>query len=198
MKLLPRSTAMIALTLIGEVALAHPGHTAADSGDMLAAGLLHPLTGTDHLLAMLAVGLWAATSRANHNAITILVSFLALLLVGAVAGMAVAGVAAIEPMIIASLLVLGLLLASRVSVPLWAGPALAGAFALFHGMAHGAEMLAGGSVAAYIVGFMFSTLALLLTGLAAGWMVSGRALWLSRLAGAGIAAYGLALWSGAA
>lgn len=193
-----RMAAAVGMMLISGAALAHPGHDGA-TGNMLLTGLLHPLTGTDHLLAMLAVGLWAATGGMNRRAaLGTALSFLVLLFLGAMAGMVVADIPAIEPMIIASLLVLGLLLASRVKTPPWAGPVLVGAFALFHGIAHGTELLPGGSAAGYVAGFMLSTLALLLTGLGAGWLLRGRALWLTRLAGAGIAGYGLALWSVAA
>lgn len=193
-----RIAAAAGMMLASGGVLAHPGHVAA-TDNMLLTGLLHPLTGTDHLLAMLAVGLWAATSDTSRRAaIGTPLSFLVLLFVGAMAGMAIADIPAIEPMIIASLLILGLLLASRVATPQWAGPVLVGAFALFHGVAHGAELVPGGSAAAYVCGFMLSTLALLLTGLGAGWLLRGRALWLTRLAGTGIAGYGLVLWSAAA
>jgi urease accessory protein len=193
-----RMAVAVGMMLISGAAMAHPGHHDA-TGNMLLTGLLHPLTGTDHLLAMLAVGLWAATGGMSRRAaLGTPLSFLVLLFLGAMAGMAIADIPAIEPMIIASLFVLGLLLASRVTTPPWAGPVLVGAFALFHGIAHGAELVPGGSAAGYVAGFMFSTLTLLLTGFGVGWLLRGRALWLSRLAGAGIAAYGLALWSVAA
>lgn len=193
-----RAAAAAGMMLASGAVLAHPGH-AAVTDSMLLTGVLHPLTGTDHLLAMLAVGLWAATGDRNPRAaLGIPLSFLVLLFVGAMAGMATADIPAIEPMIIASLLVLGLLLVSRVATPQWAGPLLVGVFALFHGIAHGAELVAGGSAAAYVSGFMLSTLALLLTGLGAGWLLRSRALWLTRLAGAGVAGYGLALWSATA
>ncbi|UYO93579.1 HupE/UreJ family protein [Pollutimonas sp. M17] len=193
-----RMAAAVGMMLISGVALAHPGHHDA-TGHMLLTGLLHPLTGTDHLLAMLAVGLWAATGAMSRRAaLGMPLSFLALLFLGAMAGMAIADIPAIEPMIIASLLILGLLLVGRIKASPWAGPVLVATFALFHGIAHGVELAPGGSAAGYVAGFMLSTLALLLTGLGAGWLLRGRAVWLTRLAGAGIAAYGLALWSVAA
>lgn len=193
-----RITAAAGMMLASGAVLAHPGHAGA-TDQMLFTGLLHPLTGTDHLLAMLAVGLWAATGDTSRRAaIGIPLTFLVLLFVGAMAGMGIADIPAIEPMIIASLLVLGLLLASRITTPPWAGPVLVGAFALFHGIAHGAELVPGGSAAAYVAGFMLSTLALLLSGLGIGWVLRNKALWMTRLAGLGIAGYGLALWSAAA
>jgi urease accessory protein len=163
---------------------------------MLMEGLTHPLTGVDHLLAMFAVGLWSALTHENiRAAIWTPVSFLCLLLVGALLGMAGLSLPAIEPIIMASLLVLGLLVASRVSLPNWASAALVGFFALFHGIAHGAELPMGGSAAAFIVGFMLTTFALHIVGLATGFTFKQRGLWLTRLAGAGIAAYGVALFA---
>ncbi|SHI25463.1 HupE/UreJ family protein [Pollutimonas bauzanensis] len=194
-----RACAAAGLALVSAAALAHPGHEQGLSGGMFAAGLLHPLTGADHLLAMLAVGMWAALSHADiRQAIRTPASFLCLLLLGALAGIAGFGPPAVEPFIMASLLVLGLLLASRIAMPGWMGAALVGFFALFHGAAHGAELPAGHSAAAFIAGFMLSTLALHLIGLAGGFALKHRAPWLARLAGAGIAAYGVALFAGAA
>ena len=190
-----RIAAAASMMLASGAVLAHPGHAAA-TDHMLFTGLFHPLTGTDHLLVMLAVGLWAATCDTSRRAaINTPLSFLVLLFIGALAGMAVSDIAAIEPMIIASLLVLGLLLASRLATPQWAGSVLVGIFALFHGIAHGAELVPGGSAVAYVAGFMLSTIALLLTGLGIGYLLRNRALWMTRLAGAGIAGYGVALWA---
>ncbi|HEY9278809.1 MAG TPA: HupE/UreJ family protein [Eoetvoesiella sp.] len=182
----------LGLSLVSTAALAHPGHEVADN--LFLSGLAHPLTGVDHLLAMLAVGLWSALTHDNvRAAVWTPISFLCLLLIGALMGMAGIALPAIEPIIMASLLVLGLLVASRVSLPNWAGAALVGFFALFHGMAHGSELPLGGSAAAFIAGFMLSTFALHLIGLTAGFTLKQRNVWLTRLAGAGIAAYGVAL-----
>ncbi|MBP6020060.1 MAG: HupE/UreJ family protein [Burkholderiaceae bacterium] len=179
------------LALLSGAALAHPGHEV--SSNMLLSGLTHPLTGMDHLFAMLAVGLWAAlTHKSVSSALWTPVSFLCLLLVGALLGLAGFTLPAMEPMIMGSLLVLGLLVASRLALPNWAGAALVGFFALFHGMAHGAELPLGGSAAAFIAGFMATTLALHVSGLVAGFSMQ-RSVWLTRLLGAGIAAYGVAL-----
>lgn len=187
---------IVALALPSSAALAHPGHESVMGGSMFAAGMLHPLTGTDHLLAMLAVGLWAALAHKSlREAIWTPISFLCLLLVGALAGIAGMSLPAVEPIIMASLLVLGLLTASRIALPGWAGGALVGFFALFHGLAHGAELPAGNGVAAYIAGFMLATLMLHAAGLTAGLALKGRAAWLARAAGAGIAAYGAALYT---
>lgn len=179
------------LALVSGAALAHPGHDV--SSNMLMSGLTHPLTGMDHLFAMLAVGLWSAlTHQSVRAALWTPVSFLCLLLVGALVGLAGITLPAIEPMIMGSLLVLGLLIASRLALPNWTGATLVGFFAVFHGMAHGAELPLGGNAIAFIAGFMFTTLTLHISGLAAGFALQ-RSVWLTRLLGAGIAAYGVAL-----
>lgn len=187
----------IGFALMSGAALAHPGH--AVSNNVFLDGLLHPLTGFDHLLAMLAVGMWAAlTHKDIRHAIWTPVSFLCLLFVGALIGLTGASLPPIEPMIMASLFVLGLLLAIRVSMPAWASAALVGFFALFHGMAHGSELAAGASAAPFIAGFMLSTFALHAIGLAGGFALKQHGQWLTRIAGTGIAAYGVVLFAYAA
>ncbi len=181
-------------------ALAHPGHElqsmAAGGADMFFAGLLHPLTGFDHMLAMLAVGLWAAlTHKGFRQALWTPASFLALLLVGALLGIAGLRLPAVEPVIMASLLVMGLLVASRASMPRWAASVLVGFFALFHGLAHGAELPEGQAAFAFIAGFMLTTLGLHLTGLGLGYALKQRGALLTRVTGIGIAGYGLALFA---
>lgn len=178
------------------IALAHPGHehVSNDMFKMFGMGVVHPLTGFDHLFAMVAVGLWAAlTHKSVREAIWTPLSFLCWLLIGAVLGVEGVNLPAIEPMIMASLLVLGLLVTSRLSVPKWAGVALVGFFAVFHGIAHGSELPASGSAAAFFAGFMLTTLALHVVGLAAGFKLKNYNVWLTRVAGAGIAAYGFLL-----
>lgn len=114
--------------LFSGAALAHPGHLGHElPGSMFAAGFWHPLTGFDHLLAMLAVGMWSAlTHHTARQAVWLPVMFLALLFAGAMMGMAGVRLPAVEPVIMVSLLVLGLLVASRKAVQGWAGFALVG------------------------------------------------------------------------
>ena len=183
--------------MISSVALAHPGHEI--GGELFLSGLAHPLTGFDHLFAMLAVGLWSALTHSSfRQAIWTPVSFLALLLVGALLGLSGVSLPAMEPIIMASLLILGLLVATRLSMPTWAGVALIGFFALFHGLAHGSELPATGGGAAFIAGFMLTTFSLHLIGLASGFALKKRDLRLTRIAGVGIAAYGVSLLAMAA
>ncbi|KDS77003.1 HupE/UreJ family protein [Bordetella bronchiseptica] len=188
-----------ALMLFSGAALAHPGHLGHElPGSMFAAGFWHPLTGFDHLLAMLAVGMWSAlTHHTARQAVWLPVMFLALLFAGAMMGMAGVRLPAVEPVIMVSLLVLGLLVASRKAVQGWAGFALVGGFALFHGLAHGMELPGSEGALGFVAGFMLATLGLHLAGLFAGFRLKHWNLWLSRALGMGIAGYGALLFVGA-
>jgi urease accessory protein len=155
----------------------------------LAAGLSHPLTGLDHLLAMLTVGLWSALIG-GRAVWAMPMAFVACMAVGF--GAALAGVALpfVEPTILASLIVLGLLTALAVKTPAWVGAVLVGFFALFHGYAHGGEV-GNASSLSFGIGFAMSTAALHLTGVAFG-LGQKRALF-ARLSGAAAAIAGVAL-----
>jgi urease accessory protein len=121
----------------------------------------------DHVLAMVAVGLWAAQlgGRARW---ALPATFVSLMAAGAALGMGGISVPGIEQGIMASVLVLGLLVATAARLPLAAGAAIVGGFALFHGFAHGSEMPANASGFAFGAGFVFSTLLLHAVGLAIG------------------------------
>lgn len=165
-------------------ALAHGG--ASPGG--FAGGALHPLGGLDHLLAMVAVGLWAA-QLGGRALLGVPLAFLAALAAGA--GVAWAGVAlpAVEPGILASLVVIGLLVACAVRMPAALGAGLVAVFALLHGHAHGAEMPAAGAPALYALGFLAATALLHLGGIAAGRLLP-RGFYAVRAAGAAVAAAG--------
>ncbi|MBF6988647.1 MULTISPECIES: HupE/UreJ family protein [unclassified Cupriavidus] len=186
------------LTVAATAALAHPGHDAATVGASLWAGLAHPFTGADHLLAMAAVGVWSAlVARSAADTLRLPLVFVALMLAGAALGLAGMALPAVEPMIAVSLLVVGLLLALRAKLPAWASALLVGGFAVFHGYAHGAELPATAealpAVLAYVGGFAVATMALHLLGIGAGMLLRRHASWLARLAGAGVALYGAGL-----
>ena len=194
--------AATAAVLASAPALAHPGHDVASVGASLASGLLHPLTGADHLLAMVAVGVWSALAlgnggRAGDGVLRVPLAFVVLMLIGAGLGLAGVALPAVEPMIAASLLVVGLLVALRARLPAGAAMALVGGFALFHGYAHGAELPATAgalpAVLAYVGGFAAATMALHLAGIAGGTVLRRHAPWLARAAGAGVALYGVGL-----
>jgi urease accessory protein len=166
-------------------------HTFGADGAGFAAGLGHPLFGLDHLLAMVAVGVWAAQlgGRATWQ---VPAAFVYALVLGAALALAGLPLPAVEPGIMASVLALGLLIAFAVRLPAPSGMALAALFALFHGHAHGAEIPAAADPLLYGAGFVLATVALHAAGIALGW---GAARLLSpaltRAAGAAVATAGL-------
>jgi urease accessory protein len=141
----------LGLWLAASAAMAHPGHEPAG----FLAGIAHPLGGLDHLLAMLAVGLFAARQEGAARW-ALPAGFVTALLAGAALGAAGLVLPVVEAGVAASVLVLGLLIASLTRLPLAAGLPLVAAFALFHGFAHHAEM-GEGSLAAYIAGLSLTS-----------------------------------------
>jgi len=184
--------------LVATPALAHPGHeTGGFMTGGLAHGFLHPLGGLDHVLAMVAVGLIAA--RIGGRAILLVpAAFLGMMALGGAAGAMGWVLPHVETAIALSVLVLGLVLALGVVPPVAGAMALVGAFAVFHGFAHGAEMPGAASGLAYGLGFLAATALLhaagLGLGLAARRVQTRPAL---RVAGAALAAAGLGLLAGA-
>jgi len=174
----------LAAAVAATPAFAHPGH-----GSGLVAGLTHPFSGADHLLAMLAVGLWAATREAGR-AWHAPVAFIVALAMGGVIGVASGPAYFTEWMVSGSLIAFAMLLFVAPFVGDKAGLALIAVFALSHGQVHGAEAI--GSIPAYFAGFLAASAALHFIG----WR-SGRALFASPagrwLAGFGLGAAGLAL-----
>ncbi len=143
-------------------------HTGADAGTHHGAfwqGLLHPLTGLDHLTAMVAVGVWSTV--ALRTVWQAPLAFVVLLTLGALAGFSGFQPAGVEPAIAASIVVLGLLISWRQGLPLGAMVALVGTFAFAHGLAHGAEM-AGGAPLATLAGMVVGTAGLHLAGVGLG------------------------------
>lgn len=183
---------LLLAVLVSPAAFAHTGHETAG----LLQGLAHPLSGLDHLLAMLAVGLWAAQAGGRATWLVPL-SFLLAMAVGGALGMAGAPLPVVELGIAGSVLVFGLLVMSGARLPLAAGALLTGLLAVFHGHAHGTEMAAGGSALLYGLGFLAATAGLHGLGLAAGLLA--RREWSARLlraGGAAISAAGLVLLGG--
>jgi len=182
-----RTAAALTLAAAPAAVFAHTGH---DHTLGLMNGLAHPVSGLDHLLAMVAVGLWAWRTGGNSRW-ALPTAFVALMLGGALLAIAGIGLPLVEGGILASVVALGLLTAFGVRLPVVAGSTLVGLFGLFHGYAHGLEAGLPGSFAAYAMGFAASTAALHGAGLALGrWVLSPRAL---RVAGMGVAAAGVAL-----
>lgn len=163
------------LLLTPAAAMAHPhGHAA---GDGLVSGLVHPLLGPDHLLAMVAVGLWAA-AIGGRALWTLPAAFLAAMTVSGLLGAGGPEVALVEHVIIASVIVAGAAVALALKLPPAAAVTLVAVFGAAHGWAHGVE---GPGGAAYAAGFVLATGALHAAGIALG------RLWPQALRGAGAA-----------
>jgi urease accessory protein len=172
----------IAVCVLSTGASAHIGTDVGAHHDIgFADGLLHPLTGIDHLAAMLAVGFWSALSA--RRLWTTPLAFAAMLLVGTLLGLAAIALPAVEPMIAASLLVLGLMVALRARMPAVLAAALVGLFAVFHGAAHGVELAGAAHIWAPLLGMLMTTVALHLAGLGLGLALRRRSRWWPRVAG---------------
>ena len=166
------------------VLIAHPAlaHTGTDVAGGLVSGFLHPMAGADHLVAMVAVGLWG--SQLGNPAIWILpIAFPLVMAFGGLLGIAGVALPVPELMIALSAVGLGAMVALRARVPLGAAMALVSVFAIFHGYAHGVELPAAANPMAYGVGFVVATGSLHLLGILIGT--------LQRLVWGGIAVRGL-------
>ena len=163
------------------------------------AGFVHPLSGADHVLAMVAIGLWGVV--AGGRALWVWpVAFVAMILVGFATGALGLQVPLVESAVGSSIVVMGLLVALAVRAPVWWGAVVAGLFAFFHGHAHGTEAVtAVVDLIAYASGFSVATAALHVVGLGAGLLLvrsSGESL--LRATGGLVAVSGLALIAGIA
>jgi urease accessory protein len=184
---------LIAACAVSTGASAHIGmENHAHAGFM--SGFVHPLSGLDHLAAMLAVGVWSALTarRAGADLLWGPLAFSGMLLVGALLGLLGVAIPAVEPMIAASLLVTGLLVSSRLRVPGLLAAALVGVFAVFHGVAHGYELSGQASAVSTLAGMLCATVLLHATGLAIGWALR-TSVWVPRVAGTAVAVLGVSL-----
>jgi urease accessory protein len=160
---------MLRFAIAGSLLLASPA--VAHTGDGVAigffAGLGHPFSGLDHLLAMVAVGLWAV--QTGGRALFILpVAFPVAMAFGGAAGAAGMALPGAELGVATSVLVLGLLIGLAIRLPLLGAAVLVGAFAILHGHAHGAELPEAADALAFGAGFIVATAALHLIGVALG------------------------------
>lgn len=172
--------------------LAQPAfaHAAAGVTGGLVSGLLHPLTGMDHLIAMVAVGIWGA--QLGAPAIWVLpITFPLVMAFGGVLGVLRIPLPMPETAIAISALVLGAAVAVRLRLPFAAAAVVVGVFAIFHGHAHGAELPNSANPLAYGAGFVAATGLLHLCGIAIGTLTRWRAGdQLVRVLGVAIAALG--------
>lgn len=179
--LIKTSIALVLLTVPGLV-LAHAGHGQVSGG--LFAGLLHPLQGLDHLVALLAIGIWGGLLAPSAWRWFIPVTVVGLGL-GTVLGLVGVPVPGIEIGILLSILMVGLLMASLYKPPLIVAAVLSGAFMVFHGAAHGQEMQPGLDAMAYLVGLSVTSAAVMGLSMMLG-SAFKRATWpLARIAGLG-------------
>jgi urease accessory protein len=177
--------------MLPSVAFAHPGHGEAQD---LAHGFLHPFTGLDHVLAMLAVGVFAA--QLGGRALWLVPgTFIAVMVAAAIAGMMGVAIPYVETVIALSVLVLGAAIAFSIHVPAAIAMVIVGFFAVFHGHSHGNEMLVTGSGMLFGLGFVAATTVLHAIGIAAGVLI-GRAAGgrqIAQLAGGAAAVVGAVL-----
>ena len=157
----------------------------------LMAGLSHPLFGPDHVLAMVAVGLWAALLGGRALWLAPL-AFVGAMTIGFAAALLGAPLPFVEPVILASVVVIGLLAATALSVPAGIAMAMVGFFAFFHGHTHGSELGSAGAIA-FGVGFALSTGLLQATGIGIARLFGGGAGRLATRMAGGAAAVG-GLW----
>jgi urease accessory protein len=191
--LISRAAALVLLLLLASVpAQAHPqvGRAAG-----FVSGLRHPVSGLDHALAMIAVGVWGA--QLGAPAVWLLpVAFPMVMAFGGFLGLAGVPIPGVEVGVALSAVLLGLLVAFEARPPLWLAVVIVGLFAIFHGHAHGTELPAGESGVLYSIGFVVATGCLHATGIGIGlahrWPAGRTAL---RFAGTVVATAGLAfLW----
>jgi len=176
--------AVICLALIGALVSPALAHTGLQHSNALASGIAHPLSGPDHILAMVAVGLWSVL--AGGGAIWVWpIAFLATMLAGFAAATMGLPIPCVEPAIWSSIVALGLFIAFAVKAPLWLGAAITGLFAFFHGHAHGTEAVAA-SLIPFAAGFALATAGLHAVGIGLGFSIGKVAL---RAIG-GLAAFG--------
>lgn len=182
------------LVMVADPVLAHTGQGV--SG--LYAGILHPISGLDHVVAMVAVGLWGGI-LGKPALWQLPVAFPVIMAVAGAFGAAGIPLPGVEVGIALSGIVLGAMVLFAVKMPVWAAMVLVGVFAVFHGHAHGAELPTAANPVAYALGFVLATGTLHLCGIAIGglgkWPV-GRIV--VRASGAAIALAGAAFLTGIA
>ena len=176
------------LLLFPALAQAHPGHDGHELTWDFSGGFAHPMSGWDHLLAMIAVGLWAAQLGGRARWL-VPSSFVGVMALAAALGHFVGTLPGTEQGIAASILVLGLLIAMTARLPIAAGMALVGVFAIFHGVAHGAEIPATAGGFGYGAGFVVATTLLHGVGLGLGFALKKLPA-VARLAGGAVAVAG--------
>ena len=189
--------AVLAIILTPVAAFAHTGIGDASG---IAHGFMHPVSGMDHVLAMVSVGFFAY--MLGGRALWLVpASFVAMMAAGGALGIAGVAVPFVEPGIGLSIIVIGMAAALGRKMPVASAMALVGIFAVFHGVAHGAEMPQQSSGFAYAAGFMGATALLHFAGIAAcfgaGRLIRRRGRFAARIGGGAAALAGAAMIGGA-
>ena len=157
---------VLLLTTLMVPSLAH-AHVGVGETSGLLHGMGHPLSGLDHICAMVAVGLWAA-QMGGRSIWAVPLTFITVMAMGGIMGMIGINLPFVETGIVISVLTLGVLIAASVRLPLVASVIIVGLFAICHGHAHGAEMPETASGLAYAVGFIIATAFLHACGIGSG------------------------------
>ncbi|MGB0722479.1 MAG: HupE/UreJ family protein [Gammaproteobacteria bacterium] len=183
------------LTLL--IPLSTLAHTeGAVGGSAFTTGFMHPFGGLDHMLAMLAVGMWGA--QLGMPALWILpVAFPLMMAVGGVTGLVGMPLPSIELGIALSVVMLGAVILFKLRPPIWASFLIVGFFAIFHGHAHGLELPGNADPLAYSIGFVVATGLIHIAGILIGFVTHmPRGMALLRAGGAAIAAAGVWIMMG--
>jgi urease accessory protein len=155
---------LTALMLTSTPAVAHTGTGLAGG---FASGFMHPLTGVDHLLAMVSVGIWGAfLGRPLVYALPVI--FPGVMVLGAALGMFAVPLPTVEIGVALSVLVLGVCIALSLRAPVWVASGIVAVFGIFHGYAHGRELPSAADPAGYSAGFVLATGMLHLAGISIG------------------------------
>ena len=157
---------LISIILIAGLANSALAHIAVGQTDSFASGIAHPLHGADHILVMLAVGLWGVLAGGRATWVWPM-AFVAAMLAGFAAATAGLQMPFVEPAIWSSIVILGLLVALAVKAPVWLGAVITGFFAFFHGHVHGTEATTA-SLIPYAAGFALATAGLHAAGIGLG------------------------------
>ena len=185
-----RGVAIGALALIATAAQAHPGH----GGEGFASGLVHPFIGLDHLLAMVAVGTWSCIALPKEKRVAGPLVFLVMLAAGALLAPVVnVSMASIEVGVALSVALFGALMLLGRQINGAAGLSVVGIAALFHGVAHGNDLMSGEPAMAMIGGMLLGSALLHAAGFVAGTQLLNAPRWVHRAAAAALGASGLAL-----
>lgn len=162
---------LLAAVALGATTLPAFAHLNPEEHGSFMAGFSHPLFGADHILVMIAVGIWAAQIAAStHKRSALLIvpaAFVCTMAIGFALALGSIDLPFVEPAILASVVALGLLVAMATRVPVGAAAAIVGIFALFHGHAHGGELGSAGALQ-FGAGFIIATALLHVAGIALG------------------------------